>query len=55
MPDLKLRPVPDSLCPALRSSFNPYSLNVEVSGRVRPFHLRRLYARFKPFRTECIL
>ncbi|CAM9670037.1 unnamed protein product [Ectocarpus fasciculatus] len=29
MPDLKLRPVPDSLCPALRSSFNPYSLNVE--------------------------
>ncbi|CAM9618439.1 unnamed protein product [Ectocarpus sp. 12 AP-2014] len=29
MPGLKLRPVPDSLCPALRSSFNPYSLNVE--------------------------
>ncbi|CBJ25790.1 conserved unknown protein [Ectocarpus siliculosus] len=29
IPGLKLRPVPDSLCPALRSSFNPYSLNVE--------------------------
>ncbi|CAB1099994.1 unnamed protein product [Ectocarpus sp. CCAP 1310/34] len=29
MPGQKLRPVPDSLCPALRSSFNPYSLNVE--------------------------
>lgn len=37
MPGLKLRPVPDSLCPALRSSFNPYSLNVEVSGLIKHF------------------
>ncbi|CAM9548853.1 unnamed protein product, partial [Scytosiphon promiscuus] len=31
MSDLKLRPVPDCLCPALRSSFNPYSERVEPS------------------------
>lgn len=30
MPDLKLRPVPDCLCPGLRSSFNPYSEKAEV-------------------------
>ena len=31
MPDLRLRPVPDCLCPALRPTFNPYSDKVEVS------------------------
>ena len=30
MPDLKRRPVPDFLCPGLRSSFNPYCEKIEV-------------------------
>lgn len=33
MPDLKRRPVPDFLCPGLRSSFNPYCEKIEVSMR----------------------
>lgn len=36
MPELKLRPVPDSLCPAFRSSFNPYSEKVEVRAASAP-------------------
>eukprot|EP00752_Nemacystus_decipiens_P017245 g15449.t1 len=33
MPHLRLRPVPDCLCPGLRSSFNPYCEKVETGKK----------------------